>query len=48
MVNLIGVGLAPHKLRTKSLQSQTIKIVKKVSHLTGNNVHQVRGQKVKG
>jgi len=42
-----GVGLA-HKTRTKSPQSQNIEIVKKVAHLTGNNAHQVRGQKVKG
>jgi len=44
-IHLIGVGLA-HKSRMKSLQSQNIKIVKKVAHLTGNNVHQVRGQRL--
>ena len=45
VVRLTGVGLAL-KSRTKS--PQNIKIVKKVAHLTDNNAHRVRGQKVKG
>jgi len=43
VVHLTGVGFA-HKSRTKS--SQNIKIVKKIAHLTGNNVHQVRDQRL--
>jgi len=35
-----------HKSRTKS--PRNTKIGKKVAHPTGNNAHQVRGQKVKG
>jgi len=42
---LTGVSLA-RKSSTKS--PQNIKIVKKVAHLTGNNAHQIWGQKVEG